>query len=92
MSRPRRSVPRPWSPSWSGRAFQAAELTRDAGVQLLGNSLATVFGLGVLIVLFGPVSGAHFNPVVSLAAWAVGRRGPDGLPLRGMAPVSASDS
>ena len=44
------------------------ELSRDVGVQLLANSLATVFGLGVLITLLGPVSGAHFNPVVSLAA------------------------
>lgn len=68
-----------------GSGIQATELTRDAGVALLANSLATVFGLGVLIALFGPVSGAHFNPVVSLAAWAVGRRGRDGLPLRDLA-------
>ncbi|MFJ4847631.1 MULTISPECIES: aquaporin [unclassified Streptomyces] len=57
-----------------GSGIQATELSRDVGVQLLANSLATVFGLGVLIALLGPVSGAHFNPVVSLAAWWNGRR------------------
>jgi glycerol uptake facilitator-like aquaporin len=39
----------------------------DVGLQLLENSTATVFGLTVLILMFGPTSGAHFNPVVSLA-------------------------
>ncbi|WP_329289709.1 aquaporin [Streptomyces pseudovenezuelae] len=61
-----------------GSGIQASELTRDIGVQLLANSLATVFGLGVLITLLGPVSGAHFNPVVTLAAWFAGRRTADG--------------
>ncbi|AZQ35788.1 aquaporin family protein [Streptomyces cyaneochromogenes] len=61
-----------------GSGIQATELSRDVGVQLLANSLATVFGLGVLIALLGPVSGAHFNPVVTLAAWFTGRRGGDG--------------
>ncbi|WP_329260066.1 aquaporin [Streptomyces pseudovenezuelae] len=61
-----------------GSGIQASELTRDIGVQLLANSLATVFGLGVLIALLGPVSGAHFNPVVTLAAWFAGRRTADG--------------
>ncbi|SEQ69303.1 aquaporin [Lentzea albida] len=56
-----------------GSGMQAATLSPDVGVQLLANSLATVFGLGVLIALFGPVSGAHFNPVVTLAAWFVHR-------------------
>lgn len=56
-----------------GSGIQAAELSQDVGVRLLANSLATVFGLGVLITLFGPVSGAHFNPVVTLAAWVVNR-------------------
>ncbi|MFG2809599.1 aquaporin [Streptomyces massasporeus] len=68
-----------------GSGIQATELTRDVGVQLLANSLATVFGLGVLITLFGPVSGAHFNPVVTLAAWFTGRRTPDGPTLRDLA-------
>ncbi|WUD77316.1 aquaporin [Streptomyces sp. NBC_00510] len=56
-----------------GSGIQATQLSRDVGVQLLANSLATVFGLGVLIVLLGPVSGAHFNPVVTVAAWWTGR-------------------
>jgi glycerol uptake facilitator-like aquaporin len=51
----------------------------DTGLQLLQNSLTTVFGLGVLILLFGPVSGAHFNPVVSAVDWALGRRHGSGL-------------
>jgi len=53
----------------------------DVGLQLLQNSTATVLGLTVLILMFGPVSGAHFNPVVSLADWFVGRRAGTGLPL-----------
>ncbi|MGP3690696.1 aquaporin [Streptomyces sp. IBSNAI002] len=68
-----------------GSGIQATELTRDAGVQLLANSLATVFGLGVLIALLGPVSGAHFNPAVTLAAWFTGRRTGDGPALRDVA-------
>lgn len=61
-----------------GSGIQATELSRDVGVQLLANSLATVFGLGVLIALLSPVSGAHFNPVVTLAAWWTGRATGDG--------------
>ena len=42
----------------------------NAALALLANTLATVGGLHVLIELFGPVSGAHFNPAVTLAlAW-----------------------
>ena len=51
----------------------------DVGLQLLENSTATVFGLTVLILLFGPISGAHFNPVVSAADWLLGRRAGTGL-------------
>lgn len=68
-----------------GSGIQAAELSPDIGVQLLANSLATVFGLGVLIALLGPVSGAHFNPVVTLAAWWTGRSGGEGPELREVA-------
>ncbi|WP_205856577.1 aquaporin [Phytoactinopolyspora endophytica] len=46
----------------------------DVGLQLLQNSTATAFGLAVLILVLGPVSGAHFNPVVSLVDWHLGRR------------------
>ncbi|MDX3457376.1 aquaporin family protein [Streptomyces sp. ME02-8801-2C] len=68
-----------------GSGVQATELTKDVGVQLLANSIATVFGLGVLILLFGPVSGAHFNPVVTLAEWWSARRGGDGVTAREVA-------
>jgi arsenate reductase len=58
-----------------GSGIAAAQLSpNDVGLQLLENSTATVLGLAVLILLFGPVSGAHFNPVVSLADWLLGRR------------------
>jgi glycerol uptake facilitator-like aquaporin len=68
-----------------GSGIQAAELSQDVGVQLLANSLATVFGLGVLIALLGPISGAHFNPAVTLAAWWTGRGSDDGPALRDVA-------
>ena len=44
----------------------------NAAVALLGNSIATGAGLYVLITLLGPISGAHFNPVVSLLFWKLG--------------------
>jgi glycerol uptake facilitator-like aquaporin len=63
-----------------GSGIAAAQLSPgDVGIQLLENSIATAFGLGVLILLFGPVSGGHFNPVVSLADWLLGRRTKAGL-------------
>ncbi|MER7756289.1 MIP/aquaporin family protein [Kitasatospora sp. NPDC097643] len=68
-----------------GSGIQAVKLSQDVGVQLLANSLATVLGLGVLIALLGPVSGAHFNPVVTLAAWWTGRPGSEGPGLREVA-------
>jgi glycerol uptake facilitator-like aquaporin len=45
----------------------------NAAVSLLGNSIATGAGLFVLITLLGPISGAHFNPVVSLMFWKLGQ-------------------
>lgn len=39
----------------------------NAAITLLANSIATGCGLWVLITIFGPISGAHFNPVVTLA-------------------------
>ena len=44
----------------------------NAAVALLGNSIATGCGLYVLITLLGPISGAHFNPVVSMMMWRTG--------------------
>lgn len=49
----------------SGIAAQTLS-PNEVGVQLLENSLATTLGLAVLIAVLGPVSGAHFNPVVTL--------------------------
>jgi arsenate reductase len=46
----------------------------DGGLRLLENSTATALGLTVLILIFAPVSGAHFNPVVTLAELVLGRR------------------
>ncbi len=43
------------------------------GVALLANTLATVFALYVLIETLGPVSGAHFNPAVTLVMWSKGQ-------------------
>ncbi|WAZ26639.1 aquaporin family protein [Streptomyces cinnabarinus] len=68
-----------------GSGIQATELTEDVGLQLLANSTATVFGLGILILLLGPVSGAHFNPVVTLAEWFTARRGGAGVSARDVA-------
>ncbi len=39
----------------------------NVGVALIANTLATVFSLFVLIEILGPISGAHFNPLVTLA-------------------------
>jgi glycerol uptake facilitator-like aquaporin len=44
----------------------------DTGLQLLYNSAATAAGLFTIILMFGPVSGGHFNPVVSLVDAAFG--------------------
>ncbi|MFF9425548.1 aquaporin [Streptomyces sp. NPDC014746] len=68
-----------------GSGIQATRLTEDVALRLLANSTATVFGLGVLIALLGPVSGAHFNPVVSVAEWWTARRGGTGLTGRELA-------
>jgi glycerol uptake facilitator-like aquaporin len=49
-----------------GSGIMATSLTEDTAVALLGNTLPTGAILVVLITIFGPISGAHFNPVVSL--------------------------
>lgn len=71
------SLPRQLFAEWLGTALLLAIVigsgvmgetlaAGNAAVALLANTLATVFGLYALIIVFGPVSGAHFNPVVSL--------------------------
>jgi glycerol uptake facilitator-like aquaporin len=51
-----------------GLGIMAERLTDDTAVALLGNTLPTGAILFVLITLLAPLSGAHFNPVVTLAA------------------------
>ena len=58
-----------------GSGVAATNLTNDVGLQLLINAIATAFGLFMLITVFGPLSGAHFNPLVSVADYALGLRG-----------------
>ena len=52
-----------------GSGIMAANLSTDIGVELLINTIATVFVLYILITLFAPISGAHFNPLVSGIAY-----------------------
>ncbi len=54
-----------------GSGIMAEQLSGgNNGVALIANTLATVFALYVLIELLGPVSGAHFNPLVTLVLWS----------------------
>ena len=58
-----------------GSGIMASRLSpNDIGIELLENSVATMLALSVLILVLGPVSGAHFNPVVTLADWWLHRR------------------
>ena len=49
-----------------GSGIMAETLTKDTGLALLGNTLPTGAILVVLITILGPISGAHFNPAVTL--------------------------
>jgi arsenate reductase len=85
------SVPPLWRvllAEWLGSAFLAAIVVGsgiaaqqlspgDIGLELLENAAATAAGLYAIILVFGPVSGAHLNPVVSFVDAAFG-----GLPWR----------
>src|SRR5690348_1185147 len=56
-----------------GSGIAAASLSPgDTGLELLENAAATAAGLYAIILMFGPVSGGHFNPVVSIADAAFG--------------------
>ncbi|MGC9671568.1 aquaporin [Planosporangium sp. 12N6] len=69
-----------------GSGIAASRLSpHDVGLQLLENAIATALALGALILMFGPVSGAHFNPVVSAVDWWLGRRAGIGLTGRDLA-------
>ena len=74
-----------------GSGIAAQQLSpNDIGIQLLENSTATAFGLAVLILMLGPVSGAHFNPAVSIADWFLGRRAGTGLSLADVAAYAVA--
>lgn len=60
-----------------GSGIMAETLTKDVALALLGNTIATGAMLVVLITILGPISGAHFNPAVSLVFTIKGD-----LPLR----------
>jgi glycerol uptake facilitator-like aquaporin len=49
-----------------GSGIMGANLSVDNGVALLINTVSTVLALALLILVIGPISGAHFNPAVSL--------------------------
>ena len=54
-----------------GSGIMGQNLSTDFGQALLINTISTVAALALLITLFGPISGAHFNPVVSLIMLAL---------------------
>ena len=56
-----------------GSGIMAQNLTSDVGIQLLANAIATGGALFGLITIFAPLSGASFNPVVSIVMAAVDR-------------------
>ena len=53
-----------------GSGIMGTNLSSDMAVALLVNTASTVFGLAMLILVLGPISGAHFNPAVSLVMLA----------------------
>lgn len=53
-----------------GSGIMGANLSQDAGVALLINALSTILALALLILILDPISGAHFNPAVSLVQLA----------------------
>jgi glycerol uptake facilitator-like aquaporin len=53
-----------------GSGIMGTTLSSDSGVALLINTVSTVLALALLIVVLAPISGAHFNPVVTVIEWA----------------------
>jgi glycerol uptake facilitator-like aquaporin len=53
-----------------GSGIMGTNLSDDAGVALIMNTISTILGLALLILTLGPISGAHFNPAVSLVMYA----------------------
>ncbi|MDB3860370.1 aquaporin [Paracoccaceae bacterium] len=52
-----------------GSGIMADHLSQDNGITVLGNAIPTGLTLIVIISIFGLISGAHFNPIVSLIFW-----------------------
>jgi glycerol uptake facilitator-like aquaporin len=52
-----------------GSGIMATDISADIGIQLLINTIATVFVLYILITLLAPISGAHLNPLVSVISY-----------------------
>lgn len=73
-----------------GSGIAAQALSSDPGLELFENAVVTAAGLAVLILVFGPISGAHFNPVVSIADWLLGRRSGTGIAARELLPYVAA--
>ncbi|NBO68497.1 MAG: hypothetical protein EBV40_06660 [Actinobacteria bacterium] len=74
-------------PAISKAGIMATNLTDDVALQLLANAGATVGALIALILMFGPISGAHFNPVVTAATCIF-----DARPWRELAPYAVSQT
>lgn len=70
-----------------GSGIMATNLTDDVALQLLANAGATVGALIALILMFGPISGAHFNPVVTAATCIF-----DARPWRELLPYAISQT
>ncbi|WP_406201579.1 aquaporin [Kitasatospora sp. NBC_01560] len=75
-----------------GSGIRAAALSPDGGVRFLANVGASALALVVLIELLGPVSGGHFNPLVTAGAWWAGRRDGSGPTLRELAGYAAAQT
>ena len=73
-----------------GSGIMAEQLSGgNNGVALLANTLVTVFALYVLIEVLGPISGAHFNPLVTLAVWSKTPSALDGRPQTALFFIAA---
>ncbi len=66
-----------------GSGIMATNMTKDVALQLLGNTIPTGAILVVLITMLGPISGAHFNPAVTLVFAIRGE-----LPWKELAPYT----